>query len=641
MIRSPRSATCVTLLLAALVALQLPVQLAAQAPAAIQPASPKAATAAPAAAAKAWPQTRPEATSFAETSRYDDVMAFMKAMAAASPNIKLTTYGYTYEGRPMPLAVIGAPGVTPEQVKATGKTRIYIQGNIHAGEVEGKEACLWLLRSIAKGERAAWLKDVVLLINPIYNADGNERVSVANRGSQWGPTGGMGQRANAQNLDLNRDCTKLETAEARSLAMLLTQYDPQVAMDLHTTDGSADSGFYLTYETSLNPNDSKATSGLLRDTLLPLVTTNVKTKHGWSYFYYGGVQRGGPERAWASDAELAKPRYTSTYFGVRNRLGILTETYSYASFEDRIKATYWFLEESLDFIAKNGEAVRKAVAAAESESIVGTQLAVRQKLVKGPDLKPVVFAQTVTERNPYVPDRPMRKRVPGGETTEMLPFYGTTEPTETSLAPRAWVIPNQAMPVSATPAAPGPSSPAAPAAAPAAQAVGAAPAAPAAQAATAPAGPPTGGRAGGPPGGGQFGGGGGRGGMGGSPPARMIASVVDRLEAHGIRYIRTDKEQPFKGERFKLESSTLAQNEYQGTHKMRTVTGTWEALEQTLPAGSIIVPMDQPLARLAFILFDPRSDDGFMAWNILDAVLGAAPAPEFYPVYRTMSVIAK
>jgi hypothetical protein len=626
-------------LLAALVAVQVPVQIAAQAPAAPQPAAPKAA--APAAAAKAWPQTRPEASNFAETSRYDDVMAFMKAMAAASPNIKLTTYGYTYEGRPMPLAVIGAPGVTPEQVKATGKTRIYIQGNIHAGEVEGKEACLWLLRSIAKGERAAWLKDVVLLINPIYNADGNERVSVANRGSQWGPIGGMGQRANAQNLDLNRDCTKLETAEARSLAMLLTQYDPQVAMDLHTTDGSADSGFYLTYETSLNPNDSKATSGLLRDTLLPLVTTNVKAKHGWSYFYYGGVQRGG-ERAWASDAELAKPRYTSTYFGVRNRLGILTETYSYASFEDRIKATYWFLEESLDYIAKNGETVRKAVAAAESESVIGKELAVRQKLVKASEPKTIVFAQTVTVRNPYVPDRPMRTRVPGGETTELLPFYGTTEPTETSLAPRAWVIPNQAMP--AMPAAPA----AAPPAAPAAQAVAAA------QAATAPAGPPTaqaaapptggpppGGRGGGPPGGGQFGGGGGRGGAGGSPTARMIASVVDRLDAHGVRFIRTDKDTPFKGERFKLESNALAQNEYQGTHKMRTVTGKWEALEQALPAGSIIVPMDQPLARLAFILFDPRSDDGFMAWNILDAVLGAAPAPEFYPVYRTMEATGK
>ncbi len=585
---------------------------AAQSAAARIPAA-QAAPAAPARpTASKWPLTRPEATSFAETSSYKGVTSYMKAMAAASPQIHLTTYGYTYEGRPLPLAVIGAPAATAEAVLATGKTRIYIQGNIHAGEVEGKEALLWLLRSIAKGERAEWFKSVVLLINPIYNADGNERVNVVNRGSQNGPVGGMGQRANAQNLDLNRDCTKMETAEARSLAMMLTAYDPHMAIDLHTTDGSADSGFYLTYETSLNPNDSAATSGLLRNVLLPEVTKAVKAKHGWDYFYYGGVMRGGAERAWSSDAELALPRYTSTYFGVRNKLGILVETYSYASFEDRIKATYWFLEEALGFAAKNGETVRKAVATAEGESVIGKPLAVRQKLVKASAPVQIVTAQTVSVRNPYVPDRLMRQRVPGGEKTEMMGHYATTEPTETSLAPRAWVMPFSAA------APPG-----------AAPAPAAAPPAPRGGQPGAPAGPP------GPGGMGM------RGQPAGTPATRAMNSVIDRLEAHGIKYYRTEKDQPFKGERFAIEASTLAEREYQGTHKMRALTGKWEAVGQTLPAGSLVVPMDQPLARLAFILFDPRSDDGFMAWNILDPVLGATPPPQYYPVLRTMEAVPK
>ncbi|MEP6999427.1 MAG: M14 family metallopeptidase [bacterium] len=561
------------------------------------PASPTAA-----ATQKHWPLTRPELTGFAETSRYDEVVAFMKSMAAISPRIHLTTYGYTYEGRALPLAVIGAPGATPEQVLATKKTRVYIQGNIHAGEVEGKEALLWLLRSIAKGERDKWLESVVLLINPIYNADGNERVNVTNRGSQNGPYGGMGTRENALGLDLNRDGTKLETAEARSLARLLTQYDPHVAMDLHTTDGSANSGFNMTYETSLNPNDSKVTSSLLRDVMLPTITKAAKEKHGESWWYYGGVSGTGDTRAWRSDAELAKPRYTSTYFGVRNKLGILTETYSYASFQDRINNTYWFLEEALGYVAKNGETVRKAVATAEAESIVGKQLSVRQELVKAPDLKPIVFAPTTSERNPYVADRPYRARAQGGETTEMLPFYGTTEPTETSLAPRAWVIPNAAdaeQPVAARGAGAG-----------------------------------AGGRGGAGGGGGGFG----RGPVG-SPTARLIASVTDRLEAHGIKFTRTEREMPVKGEQYRIATNTLAEREYQGTHKTRTLTGAWEATNLTLPVGSIIIPMDQPLARLAFILFDPRSDDGFMSWNILDAVLANTPAPTFYPVLRTMDSI--
>ena len=121
----------------------------------------------------------------------------------------------------------------------------------------------------------------------------------------------------------------------------------------------------------------------------------------------------------------------------------------------------------------------------------------------------------------------------------------------------------------------------------------------------------------------------------------MIASVSDRLDAHGITYTVTDREIAFSGERFKIATNTLAEREYQGTHKARTLTGAWEATQQSLPAGSLIIPMDQPLARLTFVLMDPRSDDGFMWWNILDAVLGTTPGPDYYPVLRTMNAIGK
>jgi hypothetical protein len=127
----------------------------------------------------------------------------------------------------------------------------------------------------------------------------------------------------------------------------------------------------------------------------------------------------------------------------------------------------------------------------------------------------------------------------------------------------------------------------------------------------------------------------------GNPTTRVIASVVDRLEAHGVKYFKTTADTAFKGERFRIESSQVAQAEYQGTHKLRTITGAWETTEQTVPAGSLVIPMDQPLARLAFILFDPRSDAGLMACNILYPLLGATPAPEFYPVFRTTEVFGK
>ncbi len=575
-----------------------------------QATRPASASPAASAASAKFPLTRPERTNYTETSRYDEVVAYMKLMAAANPQIHLTTYGYTHEGRSLPLAVIGAPGATAAQVIATGKTRVYIQANIHAGEVEGKEAVLWLLRSIAKGERNEWFRSTVLLINPIYNADGNERITVSNRGTQAGPVGGMGTRENALGFDLNRDGTKLETPEARSMARLLTEYDPHVAMDLHTTDGSSSSGFTMTYETSLNPNNSKAEMSFLRDELLPAITKSVKAKYDTDWWYYGGVSGSGADRGWRSDAELAKPRYTSSYYGVRNILGLLTEAYSYASFKTRIVETYRFLEESLSFVAKNGPRIRDIVATANKESIIGQQLAVRQRLVKAPDPVNVAFSPTVSMRNPYVHDRPYRLKPDNhvGRTFESLPFFGTTEPTETSMAPRVWVIPNSAD---------APTAPTAPTGG--ARGAGGAGGAPAA-----------GGRGG--RGGGGFGGG------GGTPTARMIASVLDRLEAHGAKYIITDKEIAFSGERFRITSNTQAEQTYQGTHKARTLVGEWEANEQTLPVGSVIIPMDQPLARLLFILMDPRSDDGFMWWNILDAVLGL-PNVQHYPVLRSMNAM--
>jgi hypothetical protein len=565
---------------------------AAPAQPAARPAAPPARTAQP--TGKTWPLTRPEATNFAETSRYADVIAFMKAMGAASPNIHLTTYGYTYEGRPMPLAVVGASDAKPETVRATKKIRIYIQGDIHAGEVEGKEALLWLLRSVAKGERAGWLDSVVLLINPIYNADGNERVNLRNRGRQNGPIGGMGQRHNAQDFDLNRDCTKLETSEARSLARLMTEYDPHIAIDLHTTDGSTH-GFYLTYQTSVSPNTSPGLIALARKDLFPAVTRAVKAKHGWDCFYYGNISRSGGEQAWSNDLDLAKPRYTQTYFGVRNRLGILVETYSYATFEDRIKANVWFLEEAIDYAVKNAAAVRRAVEAADAESIVGKEQAVRGRLVKEPEPAQIVMADTIEERNPYVPDVSMLRRANGTERIVSMPHFATVEATETEVAPRYYVLP--AVPASAA----------------------------------------QGGQRG--PGAQPAGAGGGFGRGGGNPGARAFGSVVDRLAAHGVTFTRTDKETAFKGERFVIDQNTQEESEFRGAapHKLRTITGRWEAVDQSLPAGSLIVPMDQPLARLAFILLDPRSDDGFLAWNILDGLLG--DNARYYPVLRTMGEV--
>lgn len=381
--------------------------------------------------------TRAERTEFRETTSYDEVMALARALAEGSPDIHMTTFGYTTEGRPLPLLVVGAPDATPTSVKATGKTRVYLQGNIHAGEVEGKEALLMILRRMAGGEYAAWTDSLVLLVGPIYNADGNERVRLDNRPRQHGPVGGMGQRPNAQGLDLNRDHTKLDSPEARSLVRLLNAYDPHVGVDLHTTNGTRHA-YHLTYATPLHPNTPSSIDGFLRRRWLPEVTARIKEKRGWDYYYYGNVQRAPDGRqAWMSFDH--RPRFNNSYLGLRNRFAILSEAYAYATFEDRVRATLWFVEEILDFAQQNAGGIRRIVEEADRESVVGRELAVRAELHDDGEVT-ILMGEVDEETHPYTGAVMLRRRNVSIPTP--MPEYGTFAPSETAIAPRAyWVLP--------------------------------------------------------------------------------------------------------------------------------------------------------------------------------------------------------
>jgi hypothetical protein len=289
----------------------------------------------------------------------------------------------------------GLEDPTPAAVKATGKLRVHIQGNIHAGEVEGKESAQMLLRDLALRKHDDWLRSIVFLITPIFNADGNEKFSLTNRGRQNGPINGMGTRAQAQGLNINRDFMKLETPEARAFAKQWNDYDPHVGFDLHTSDGSFHA-YHLTYAPPLNPDTPAAIMSLMKDEWFPFVTKNIKAKHGWDTFYYGNVQGGGgrgrgradapPQptpgpRTWASFEAL--PRYHNSYVGMRNRFALLSEAYSYLTFEDRIKATNYFLEETLTFAAQNADRLKKICADADKASIVGKTLGTRTQLKRG------------------------------------------------------------------------------------------------------------------------------------------------------------------------------------------------------------------------------------------------------------------
>lgn len=312
-----------------------------------------------------WPLTRAERTNFAETSTYDDVIRFIEALGARGAPISISYIGTTTEGRKIPLVIASRPRVaSPAEAKKSGKPLIYIQGNIHAGEVEGKEAALALLRRYSRESKGV-LDKVILLVNPIYNADGNEKFGPGsrNRPGQNGPDS-VGQRANGQGLDLNRDAIKAESPEMRAtLESVYNLWDPQVMLDLHTTNGTRH-GYPLTFSPPLNPNTHPAVLALARDQMLPAVRSQL-AKRRIGTFDYGNAERRNDELGWYTYGH--EGRYVTNYVGLRNRIGILSEAFVHLPFAERVRVTEAFVDAVVRWVADHPHLVMEATSKADEE----------------------------------------------------------------------------------------------------------------------------------------------------------------------------------------------------------------------------------------------------------------------------------
>lgn len=301
------------------------------------------------------PELVPEKSNYTETSLYQDVMEVVNYARDHADNLHYEVFGQSEKGKDLPLLVFSDQVIaSPEQAEALERPVIFVVGNIHSGEVEGKEALLRLILELTGGEHDDWLDDITLVLAPIFNADGNDMIDRSHRTNQNGPSGGVGTRANAGELNLNRDFTKLDTPEGRGLVEnILVRWDPMLFMDLHTTNGSMH-GYHLTYAEPLNPNTDDRITRYQREKMLPQITDWMDQK-GWNVFYYGNFRRSNPEAGWYTYSPL--PRYSSNYHGLRNRLGLLSETYAYVDYESRIDVAEDFVKSTIRYTVEHASEI--------------------------------------------------------------------------------------------------------------------------------------------------------------------------------------------------------------------------------------------------------------------------------------------
>ncbi|MCH7945052.1 MAG: M14 family metallopeptidase, partial [Armatimonadetes bacterium] len=301
-----------------------------------------------------WPVVHSERTNYEETSSYQHIVTFLDGLQRVT-SVQVSYVGSTEGGRKIPLVIAAKPPVsTPLEAKRTGKPVVYIQANIHGGEVEGKEAAQMILRDLYRDD-SPLLEQLIFVVVPIYNIDGNERWGdgLVNRRSQTGP-GIVGMRTNDAGLDLNRDCMKAESPEMQTvLKHVYNAWDPDVVFDLHTTNGTRH-GYDLTFSPSLHPNTHPAVRAYAQDELLPRVRRKLGLK-GTDIFPYGNTGPRDGATAWSTFSP--EGRYVTNYAGLRNRIAILSEAMSYSPFQERVQSTYRFVMACLTEIAADADRV--------------------------------------------------------------------------------------------------------------------------------------------------------------------------------------------------------------------------------------------------------------------------------------------
>ncbi len=317
-------------------------------------------------AIEAW-LTPAEKSRYRTTPDYDETMAYVRRVAAAAPRqVKLEAFGRTDEGRDLVAVVVSKDGVfDPAALHKAGRPIVLIQNAIHAGEMDGKDSSLELLREMVVNHNLATLLDrAVVIFLPIYNADGHERRSPWNRINQNGPEE-MGWRTNARNLNLNRDYMKADAPETRAFLKLWNEWLPDFFVDDHVTDG-ADYQYDTTYAIDTGPDVDPALAAWIRSELKPYVEKRVSAA-GHVIGEYVGVGEATPARGLTTVQDT--PRFSTGLMVLENRPGFLVEMHMLKDYQTRVSGNYILLIALIEMVNRDADALLKMNREADEKTV--------------------------------------------------------------------------------------------------------------------------------------------------------------------------------------------------------------------------------------------------------------------------------
>ena len=490
-------------------------------------------------------RTHAEITDFRETPDYANTIAYAKRLADASPAIEYRGFGYSGQGRELPLLIASETGAfTPDAADAAGKAVVLIEACIHAGEPDGKDAGFALLRDVAITKSASGLlNNVVLLFIPIYNTDGHERSSPYNRINQNGPTP-MGWRATSTYQNLNRDYMKADTPETRAWLKLWNEWNPDLFIDCHVTDG-ADYRCNITYHHEHHDGVDDEIVAWERDVFGGKVAPATEAAGNVISWYLEFIDN--RDLSLGTRDFNGSPRFSTGYVPIRNRPGILIETHMIKDYRSRVIGTYDFLKAALEEVNREPERLRRLGREADERTVAASS--------SGYDpakLFPLDFELT-DEQTPfklrafqYVTDDSEvsgdLRVVYGREPLDLtVPMYQTFRVTRAVAPPISYIVPVQ------------------------------------------------------------------------------WSDVIEVLKAHSLRHHTLRDAVEIEVESYRFENVVWPAGPFEGRHMPRfTVERITE--KRVFHAGSLVVPLAQPLAKVALNLLEPEAPDSFARWGFFNAI---------------------
>ncbi len=479
-----------------------------------------------------------ERSGFQKTGRYAEVPVLCEAFAQAYPqSVRCFDFGVSPEGRPMKALVASTSGaLDPAAARAAGLPVVLVQGGIHAGEIDGKDAGFLALREVLEGTAAPGVLDrLVWVFVPVFSVDGHERFGAWNRPNQRGPEE-MGWRTTAQNYNLNRDYAKADTPEMQAMLELVKKWDPLLTVDLHATNGAK-----FEHDISIQVEPLQGGDERLRSVGLALRSGVIDDLAGQGSlplpFYPSFVDQDDPASGF--EDSVSPPRFSTGYFLLRNRLAMLVETHSWKEYPVRVHITRNTVVAVLEHVAREGARwLAIANAADQRASGIGGQ-SVALAYEATPEPRTIDFRGYAYERT--------RSEVSGALMTR----YDEATPQIWKVPLRDVLKPSLSV--------------------------------------TAPA-------------------------VGYVVPAAHAQWVGEKLARHGVRFNTLPHVEEAPVQMFRATSANPSQQSVEG-HQRMALEGSWRTEAHGIPAGSLLVPIDQPLSRLVIALLEPQAPDSLASWG--------------------------